>query len=113
MSFVVPVFKNAGERCMAKNYHTVNLLSVVTKVFEKLVNSMFVNHLEKCALYSNFQYGFGSSQSTVDLLAVVSDGIDRAVSGSWVTRAVALDMSKAFDRAWQACLLHKHKSYGI
>ena len=29
------------------------------------------------------------------------------------TRAVALDISKAFDRVWHACLLHKHKSYGI
>ena len=30
---VVPVFKNFGERCMAKNYHPVSLLSFVNKVF--------------------------------------------------------------------------------
>ena len=29
------------------------------------------------------------------------------------TRAVALDIPKAFDRVWQAGLLHKLKSYGI
>ena len=29
------------------------------------------------------------------------------------TRAVALDISKAFDRVWQAGLLHKVKSCGI
>ena len=29
------------------------------------------------------------------------------------TRAVALDISKAFDRVWHAGLLHKLKSYGI
>ena len=33
VSLVVPVFKNFRERCMAKNYHPVNLLSVVSKVF--------------------------------------------------------------------------------
>ena len=37
-SSVVPVYKNVGERSTAKNYHPVSLLSVVSKVFEKLVN---------------------------------------------------------------------------
>ena len=32
---------------------------------------------------------------------------------SEATRAVALDISKAFDRVWHAGLLHKLKSYGI
>ena len=52
-----------------------SLLSVVSKVFEKLVNNRIVDHLEKCGLLSDFQYGFRSSQSTVDLLTVVSDRI--------------------------------------
>ena len=51
---MVPVFKNDRERSMAKNYHTVSLLSVV-------LNDRLVNHLEKCGLLSNFQYGFRSS----------------------------------------------------
>ena len=36
------VFKNVGERSAAKNYHPVSLLSVVSKVFEKLVNNRIV-----------------------------------------------------------------------
>ena len=47
---MVPVFKNFGERSTAKNYHPVSLLSVVSKVFEKLVNNRIVDHLEKCVL---------------------------------------------------------------
>ena len=47
VSSVVPVFKNVGERSTAKNYHPVSLLSVVSKVFEKLVNNRIVDHLEK------------------------------------------------------------------
>ena len=34
VSLVVPVFKNVGERSIAKNYCPVSLLSVVGKVFE-------------------------------------------------------------------------------
>ena len=110
---MVPVFKNFGERSTAKTNRPVSLLSVVSKVFEKLVNNRIVDHLEKCGLFSDFQYGFRSSRSTADLLTVVSDRIARAFNRSGATRTVALDISKAFDRVWHAGLLHKFKSYGI
>ena len=113
VSSVVPVVKNVGERSTAKNYRPVSLLSVVSKVFEKLVNNRIVDHLDKCGLFSDFQYGFRSSRSTADLLTVVSDRIARAFNRSGATRAVALDIFKAFDRLWHAGLLHKLKSYGI
>ena len=76
----------------------------------KVVNNRFVNHLEKCDLFSDFQYGFRSFRSFADLL--LSDRIARAFNRSGATQAVALDISKAFDRVWRAGLLHKHKSYG-
>ena len=43
----------------------------------------------------------------------MSDRIARAFNRSGATRAVALDLSKAFDRVWHAGLLHKLKSCGI
>ena len=86
---------------------------MVSKVFEKLVNNRIIDHLEKCGLFSDFQYGFRSSWSTADLLTVVSDRIARAFNKSWTTRAVALDISEAFDRVWHAGLLQKLKFYGI
>ena len=113
VSSVVPVFKIVGERSTAKNYGPVSLLSVVSNVFEKLVNNRTVDHLENCGLFSDFQYGFRSSQSTADLLTVVSDRIARAFNRFGATRAVALDISKAFERVWHAGVLHKLKSYGI
>ena len=41
---MVPVFNNLGERSTTINYHPVSLLSVVSKVFEKLVNNRIVDH---------------------------------------------------------------------
>ena len=46
VSSVVPVFKNVGERSIAKNYDPASPLSVVSKVFEKLVNNRILDHLE-------------------------------------------------------------------
>ena len=95
---MVTVFKNVGKRSTAENYCPVSLLSVVSKVFEKLVNSRIADHLVKCGFFSDFQYGFRSSRSTADLLTVVSDRIARAFNRSKATRAVAVDISKDFDR---------------
>ena len=92
---MVAVFKNVMEKSTARNYGPVSLLSVVSEVFEKLVNNGIVNQPEKCGLFSGFQYGFRSSQSTVNLLTVVSDRIARAFNRSGATWAVALHISKA------------------
>ena len=51
---------------------------MVSKVFEKLVNNRIADHLDKCGLLSDFQYGFRSSESTADLPAVIFDRIARA-----------------------------------
>ena len=63
--------------------------------------------------FSHFQYSFRSSQSTADLLTVLSDRVARAFNRYGATRAVTLDIPKAFDRIWHAGRLHKLKSYRI
>ena len=48
---MVPVFKNLGETSTAENYLPVSLLSVVSKIFENLVNNGIVDHLEKWSFF--------------------------------------------------------------
>ena len=62
------------------------------------MNNRTVDHLGKCGLFSDFQCGFRSSQSTADHLIVVSDRIARAFSKFGTTRAIALDIPTTFDR---------------
>ena len=107
ISLAVPVFKNIRERSTAKNYHPVSLLTVVSKVFEELVNNNIFDHREKYGLFSYFWYGFRSSWLTANLLTVVSDKTAGAFNRSGAIRAVAHDISKDFDRVWHAGLSQK------
>ena len=107
---MVHVFENVGERSTIENYRSVSLLSVVRNVFGNLANNRIVDHLEKCGIFSDLQYGFRSSRSTADLRAVASDRIVKSFNRSGATRAIALDTSKVFDRVWQAGLLRKLKT---
>ena len=72
-----------------------------------------MDHLEKSGVFSDFQCGFRSSRSTADFLTVVCDRSTRAFKRFWAPQAVALDISKAFNRVWHGSLLHKLRSYGI
>ena len=42
------------ERSTAKSCYPVSLLSVVSKVFEKLVNKKIVDHLKRFGFFSDF-----------------------------------------------------------
>ena len=112
VSSVVPVFKKVEERSTAKNYRPVRHLSVVSKVFEKLVDNRLVDHIEKCDFFPDLQYGCRYSRSTGDRLKVVSDRIARAFNRVEATQAGALGISKAFDKVWHADL-HRLNSYAI
>ena len=88
VSSVVLVFKNVG------------------KVLQVKTTTLLVFFLWFVKSLKNFRL-------TADLLTFVSGRITRAFNRSAATRAVALDISKVFDRVWHASLLHKLKPYGI
>ena len=71
---MVHVYQNDGKKSTTKNLcPPASLLSVDSKIFEKLSNNRLVNHIKKCGLFSKFQYDFRSSQSTADLLPDVGN----------------------------------------
>ena len=112
-SSVCPVFKNAGLRSSPSQYRPISLLSVVSKLFEAVINQRLIKHLSDNELLSDVQYGFRSARSTADVLTVISHRISQALDNGFESRAIALDISKAFDKVWHKGLLLKLASYGI
>ena len=100
--------KNKTKSKMENPTHSFRgVLHFISIKFFEVVNNRIFDHPEKCGLFYDFQYGFRSSESTADLLAVVSGRIARAFNRSGATRAVALDISKVLERVWYAGFLLK------
>ena len=62
---MVLVIKNVGEKSLAKMYHFLGLLFVVSNIYVKLVNKRLVNYLEKCGLELASEIEF-DPQDTID-----------------------------------------------
>ena len=92
---------------------TIALTSAVAKVFETLLNSHFIKHLESNKFLSEYQYGFHKAISTGDLLSYLTHAWSSSLRNFRESFVGTLDFSKAFDRVWHKALLAKLPAYGF
>ena len=111
-AYIQPVPKK-GDRSNPSNYRPIALISCLSKVFESILNRKIQRHLSANNLLSDHQYGFRSGRSTGDLLSFLTNSWSSSFVRFGETFAVALDISKAFDRVWHKALIHKLPSYGF
>ena len=109
---VIPVHKK-GLRSEVKNYRPVTLLSVISKVMERIIADQIKEHLLNNKLLNNRQYGFLKGMSASDLLLILSHKWNKALDNNMETRAIALDIAGAFDSVWHKGLIHKLQAFGI
>ncbi len=102
-----------GDRCNPSNYRPIALLSCLSKAFKTILSRKIHKHLSASSLLSDRQYGFHKGRSTGDLLAFLFNSWSSSLSSFGETFAVALDISKAFDRVWYKSLFSKLPSYGF
>jgi hypothetical protein len=93
------------------NYRPISLLAIVSKVFESLVVSPLNRFLTP--LLNPKQFGFRSRHTSLDLLVDLSQRWANVLKDGGEVRAVALDISKAFDRIWHKGLVFKLERLGI
>jgi len=109
---VLPIFKKA-EEFITTNYRPISLLSILAKVFERIVFKYLFNYFKENFLLSIWQSGFIPGSSTVTQLVEIYNEFCKAIDNGKEIRVVFLDISKAFDRVWHKGLLHKLEKAGI
>ena len=111
-SFVVPIPKSSKNH-LPSNYRPISLLCTLSKVLEKLIFSLIVDHLEDNYPLSDCQWGFRPGRSTVSaLLSTTHEWLQQLESGHDVC-AIFLDYKKAFDSVPHAPLINKLRRIGL
>ena len=95
------------------NYRPISLLPVCGKILERIVFNDLYSFLNNNNLISSDQSGFRPGDSTINQLISITSDIFESFEDFDETRALFLDISKAFDKVWHEGLIFKLKGNGI
>lgn len=111
-SIITPVHKG-GDTDDINNYRPISVLTAISKVLEKLLNSRLISYLNKYNLLSPSQYGFRQGLSTEDAVTALTSLIVDQLDKGKKSIAVFLDLKKAFDTVSIPILINKLERIGI
>lgn len=111
-SIITPVYKGGG-RDDVNNYRPISVLTSISKILEKLINTRLVNYLNKYNILAKTQFGFRKSLSTEDAIATLTSLIVENLDNAQKCLAIFLDLKKAFDTVSAPILVQKLENIGI
>ena len=109
---IIPLFK-AEDPMLFNNYRPVSLLSIFSKIFEKMMYKRLVEFLEKQQILYSKQFGFRKKHSTYMPIMLLVDKLVRAMEKGEFVLGIFLDFSKAFDTVDHKILFEKLEYCGI
>ena len=95
------------------NYRPISLLSLPSKILERIIHHHVSKFLSKHKLLSNIQFGFRPQSSTQEALLKVTDTWQNMLVNHSKIAAVFLDVKKAFDSMPHSHLIKARHSIGI
>lgn len=111
-AIVHPIHKG-GSRDFVPNYRPISILTALSKILERYLNTCLIKYLEKYRLLSNNQYGFRSSVSTEDAILNFVSNLVNNIDNKLKCYGVFLDLAKAFDTVSVPILLSKLERLGV
>ena len=109
---IINLFKK-GDREDPGNYRGITLLSVVGKLFCKILNNRLVECLDREGLLHEGQAGFRVNRSCVDNIFTLNELVQGRIREDKQTFAFFLDVRKAYDTVWHNGLWYKLWDMGV
>lgn len=107
------VIHKSGDKRKPSNYRFISVLSVVSKIFEKCINTRLLNFFESTGYLSKQQFGFISGSDTSTATTELVSFLQKALNDGHLAASIFIDVSKAFDSVNHNLLLKKLKRAGI
>ena len=103
---VIPLYKS-GQADLPGNYRPISLLSLLSKIFERLFLNRLVSFFEQSNILIPTQLGFRHNHSTLHpILNILTDCLDTFYSKNFYT-LIFLDIKKAYDSVCHKTLIKK------
>ena len=109
---IVSLFKK-GDKEDPGNYRGITLLSVVGKVFCKILNDRLVQYLDKSSKIHEGQAGFRAGRCCIDNIFTLNELIQGRLKEGKKTFSFFLDIQKAYDSVWRNGLWLKLWNMGV
>ena len=112
LSEIFPIFKE-GDKQLVSNYPPISLLTVISKVLEKLIFDKMISSVK--FRISNSQHGFRQKRSTVtNLIEYIYEVYTYYDNIETIYLAcLYLDFQKTFDKVNQAIIIEKIRRFGF
>ena len=94
LSKITPVFKGKVDPCCIANYRPISLLSLPSKVLERIVRNRLLKYLLANNIPSSRQFGFRPGSSTQEALLFATNDWSRCLDKRTSVAAVFFDLSK-------------------
>jgi hypothetical protein len=109
---ISPIHKS-GDKNIRSNYRPISVLSIIAKLFEKLVCAQLNSFLTENNIMSSCQSGFRKNYSTASALLANTDSWLLNMDAGMINGVLFLDLCKAVDTVYHRILLNKLYIYGI
>ena len=95
------------------DYRPISMLSVFSKILERLMYNRLLKFIDKNNLLDEFQFEFRNNHLTFMALIVLMENLVTASDSGNCAIGMFLDFQKAFDKVHHYILLDKLLSYGV
>jgi hypothetical protein len=112
-AFMVPLYKRAGSRLDPSNYRNLSIMSIVAKLFEKILDTRIREWAERMHVLSDLQGGFRCVRATLDQIFILNEIVAERRERGLPTYMGFIDVRKAYDRTWRPGLWYKLRQIGI
>ena len=109
---VTPIFKK-GSKSDLNNYRPISVLTIVSKLLEKIIYHQLYDYLDKNKLLNTYQSGFRSLHSTMTALLETTNSWSINIDNGLLNVVVHIDLKRAFDTIDHAILLRRLANYRL